>query len=84
MYDCTAVQGATFDMHCQLYHGHANTMALSSSPVVSALTGGPSSSCEMIILHNNSHGGMDLFTIPSPILDMQPHTRESEAGADSC
>ena len=24
-------------MHGQLYHGHANTMALSSSPVVSAL-----------------------------------------------
>ena len=50
----------------------------------SGSTGGPSSSCEMIILHNNSHGGMDLFTIPSPILDMQPHTCESEAGADSC
>ena len=31
------VQGATFNMHGQLYHGHANTMALSSSPVVSAL-----------------------------------------------
>ena len=31
------VQGATFNMRGQLYHGHANTMALSSSPVVSAL-----------------------------------------------
>ena len=36
MYDHTTVQGATFDMHGQLYRGHANTMALSSSPVVSA------------------------------------------------
>ena len=35
--DCTTVQGATFNMHGQLYHGHANAMALSSSPVVSAL-----------------------------------------------
>ena len=31
------VQGATFDMHGQLYCRHANAMALSSSPVVSAL-----------------------------------------------
>ena len=31
------VQGATFNMRGQLYHGHTNTMALSSSPVVSAL-----------------------------------------------
>ena len=31
-----AVQGATFNMHGQLYYGHANAMALSSSPVVSA------------------------------------------------
>ena len=31
------VQGATFNMHGQLYHGHANTTALFSSPVVSAL-----------------------------------------------
>ena len=30
-------QGATFNMCGQLYHGHANTMALFSSPVVSAL-----------------------------------------------
>ena len=37
MYDRTTVQGATFNMHGQLYRGHANTMALSSSPVVSAL-----------------------------------------------
>ena len=36
MYDRTTVQGATFNMHGQLYRGHANTMALSSSPVVSA------------------------------------------------
>ena len=36
MYDHTTVQGATFNMHGQLYRGHANTMALSSSPVVSA------------------------------------------------
>ena len=35
--DCTTVQGATFNMRGQLYHGHANAMALSSSPVVSAL-----------------------------------------------
>ena len=36
MYDRTTVQGATFNMHGQLYRRHANTMALSSSPVVSA------------------------------------------------
>ena len=30
-------QGATFNMPGQLYHGHANAMALFSSPVVSAL-----------------------------------------------
>ena len=37
MYDCMTVQGATFNMCGQLYCGHANAMALSSSPVVSAL-----------------------------------------------
>ena len=31
------IQGATFNIHGQLYHGHANAMALFSSPVVSAL-----------------------------------------------
>ena len=31
------VQGATFNMRGQLYRGHANATALSSSPVVSAL-----------------------------------------------
>ena len=36
-YDRTTVRGATFDMRGQLYRGHANAMALSSSPVVSAL-----------------------------------------------
>ena len=40
-YDCTTiqltVQSATFNMRGQLYRGHANTMALSSSPVVSTL-----------------------------------------------
>ena len=33
-YDC---KGATFNMRGQLYRGHANAMALFSSPVVSAL-----------------------------------------------
>ena len=37
MYDLTTVQGATCNMRGQLYHGHANATALSSSPVVSAL-----------------------------------------------
>ena len=37
MYDRTTVQGATFDMRGQLYCGYANTTALFSSPVVSAL-----------------------------------------------
>ena len=37
MYDCMTVQGATFNMCGQVYCGHANAMALSSSPVVSAL-----------------------------------------------
>ena len=31
------VQGATFNMRGQLYHRHANAMALSGGPVVSAL-----------------------------------------------
>ena len=37
LYNHTTVQGATFDMRVQLYHGHANTSALSSIPVVSAV-----------------------------------------------
>ena len=37
MYDRTTAQGATFNMRGQLYRRHANTTALSSSPVVSAL-----------------------------------------------
>ena len=37
MYDRTTVQGATFNMRGQLYRGHANATALSSSPVVSGL-----------------------------------------------
>ena len=37
MYDRTTVQGASFNMRGQLYRGHANATALSSSPVVSAL-----------------------------------------------
>ena len=37
MYDRTTVQSATFNMRGQLYRGHANATALSSSPVVSAL-----------------------------------------------
>ena len=37
IYDLTTVQGATFNMRGQLYRGHANATALSSSPVVSAL-----------------------------------------------
>ena len=36
-YDCLTLQGVTFNMHGQLYHRHTNAMALSSSPVVSAL-----------------------------------------------
>ena len=37
MYDRTTVQGATFNMRGQLYRGHTNATALSSSLVVSAL-----------------------------------------------
>ena len=37
MYDRTTAQGATFNMRGQLYRGHANATAFSSSPVVSAL-----------------------------------------------
>ena len=37
MYGRTTVQGASFNMRGQLYRGHANATALSSSPVVSAL-----------------------------------------------
>ena len=36
-YDCMTIRGATFNMHGQVYHGHANITALFSSPVVSAL-----------------------------------------------
>ena len=37
MYDRTTVQGASFNMRGHLYRGHANTTALFSGPVVSAL-----------------------------------------------
>ena len=37
MYDRMTVQGATFNMRGPVYCGHANTTALFSSPVVSAL-----------------------------------------------
>ena len=37
LYDRMTVQGATFNMCGQLYRGHANATAFSSSPVVSAL-----------------------------------------------
>ena len=37
MYDRTTVQGATFNIRCQVYRGHANAAYLFSSPVVSAL-----------------------------------------------
>ena len=37
MYDHTTGKGATFNMFGQLYHRPTNAMALSSSPVVSAL-----------------------------------------------
>ena len=37
LYNHTTVQGATFDMRVQLFRGHANTSALSSIPVVSAV-----------------------------------------------
>ena len=37
MYDRTTIQGATFNMRGQLYHGHHNATALSCSPVVIAL-----------------------------------------------
>ena len=40
-FDRTTVQGASFNMRGQLYRGHANATALSSSSVVSAL------SCEL-------------------------------------
>ena len=36
-FGCTIIQGATFNMRGQLYHGHTNVTALSSSPVVRAL-----------------------------------------------
>ena len=36
-FGCTTVQRATFNMRGQLYRGHTNATALSSSPVVSAL-----------------------------------------------
>ena len=38
MYDRMTVQSATFNMRGQLYRGHTNATALSSSLVVSALS----------------------------------------------
>ena len=40
LYNHTTIQGATFNKCGQLYRGHANAMALSSSPVVSAMGSG--------------------------------------------
>ena len=37
-FDHTTVQGAAFNMRGQLYRGHANATALSSSSLVSALS----------------------------------------------
>ena len=37
-YDRTTVEGADFNMRGQLYRGHANATALSSSSLVSALS----------------------------------------------
>ena len=37
LYDGTTIQGATFNMHGQLYCRHTNATALFSSPVVSVL-----------------------------------------------
>ena len=37
MYNRTTIQDATLNMRGQLYHGHANAIALFSGPVVSAL-----------------------------------------------
>ena len=36
-FGCMTTQGATFNMHGQLYREHTNVTALFSSPVVSAL-----------------------------------------------
>ena len=36
-YNHITIQGTTFKMSGQMYRGHTNAMALSSSPVVSAL-----------------------------------------------
>ena len=47
MYDHMTIQGATFDMRGQPYCRHINALALTSSPVVSALgseSGDPGSS----------------------------------------
>ena len=54
------VQGATFNMRGQLYRGHANASALSSSPVVSAL-GSESDDPFMYIINH--------ISISVPILD---------------
>ena len=37
MYDCTTVQGVSFNMRGQLYRGHATATALFACRVVSAL-----------------------------------------------
>ena len=41
LYDCTTIQGATFNMRGQLYHGHANAMALSSGQCTGLQVGQP-------------------------------------------
>ena len=48
MYDCTTVQDATFNIRGQLYRGHANATALSSSPMVSARA--PSRTTRVLVL----------------------------------
>ena len=35
-------------------------------------------------LHKQFYTEIDLFTVPSTMLDMQPHTHENDAGVDSC
>ena len=56
MYDRTTVQGATFNMRGQLYRGHTNATALSSTPVVQwSVHWAPSRTTRVLVLAGARH-----------------------------
>ena len=57
LYDHTTVLGATLNMPGQLYHRHANAMALFSSPVVRARA--PSRTTWILVLAGTRHCALE-------------------------